>query len=99
MANVSKSETQKEYRPKVSKSKNVGTRESLATPKSRMPRFLLRWSPTGKKFDSAGQLVALSGYPDLFVVRRLRLFQTHDRKSKASHQFRLEFYGNCPLRE
>nr|GEX15399.1 hypothetical protein [Tanacetum cinerariifolium] len=60
-ANVSKNETQKEYRPKVSKSKNVGTRESLATPKPRKPRFLLRWSPTGKMFDSAGKLVALSG--------------------------------------
>nr|GFC66010.1 integrase, catalytic region, zinc finger, CCHC-type, peptidase aspartic, catalytic [Tanacetum cinerariifolium] len=41
-ANVSKKETQKEYRPKVSKSKNVGPRESLATPKPRKPRFLLR---------------------------------------------------------
>nr|GFA26472.1 retrovirus-related Pol polyprotein from transposon TNT 1-94 [Tanacetum cinerariifolium] len=60
-ANVSKSETQKEYRPKVSKSKNVGTRESLATPKPRLPRFFLRWSPTGKMFDSAGKLVAPSG--------------------------------------
>nr|GFB80816.1 hypothetical protein [Tanacetum cinerariifolium] len=38
-------------------------------------------------------------YPDLFVVHRLRLFQAHDRKSKASHQFRLEIFGNCPLRE
>nr|GFA40119.1 hypothetical protein [Tanacetum cinerariifolium] len=60
-ANVSKNETQKEYRPKVSKSKNVGTRESLATPKPRKPRFLLRWSSTGKMFDSAGKLVAPSG--------------------------------------
>nr|GEX70868.1 hypothetical protein [Tanacetum cinerariifolium] len=57
-ANVSMSETQKAYRPKVSKSKIVGTRESLATPKPRKPRFLLRWSPTGKMFDSAGKLVA-----------------------------------------
>nr|GFC98895.1 hypothetical protein [Tanacetum cinerariifolium] len=56
-ANVSKNETQKEYRPKLSKSKNVGTRESLATPKPRKPKFLLRWSPTGKMFDSAGKLV------------------------------------------
>nr|GEX26722.1 hypothetical protein [Tanacetum cinerariifolium] len=60
-ANVSMSETQKEYRPKVSKSKNVGTHESLATPKPRKPIFLLRWSPTGKMFDSAGKLVAPSG--------------------------------------
>nr|GEW41505.1 Gag-Pol polyprotein [Tanacetum cinerariifolium] len=34
------------------------------------------------------------GYPDFFVVRRLELFQAHDRKSKASHQFHLEVYGN-----
>nr|GFC31614.1 hypothetical protein [Tanacetum cinerariifolium] len=61
MANVLKNETQQEYRPKVSKSKNVGTRESLATPKPRKPRFLFRWSPTGTLFDSAGKLVAPSG--------------------------------------
>nr|GEZ92143.1 retrovirus-related Pol polyprotein from transposon TNT 1-94 [Tanacetum cinerariifolium] len=48
------------YRPNVSKPKNVGTHESLATPKPRKPRFLLRWSPTGKMFDSAGKLVAPS---------------------------------------
>nr|GFB10343.1 Gag-Pol polyprotein [Tanacetum cinerariifolium] len=58
--NVSKNETQKEYRPKVSKSKNVGTRKSLATPKPRKLRFLLRWSPTGKMFDQDGKLVAPS---------------------------------------
>nr|GFC80740.1 retrovirus-related Pol polyprotein from transposon TNT 1-94 [Tanacetum cinerariifolium] len=31
----------------------------------------------------------------MFMVRRLGLFQAHDRKSEASHQFRLEVYGNC----
>nr|GFC61930.1 hypothetical protein [Tanacetum cinerariifolium] len=60
-ANVSKNKTQKEYRPKVSKSKNLGPRESFATPKPRKPRLLLRWSPTGKMFDSSGKLVAPSG--------------------------------------
>nr|GFC27070.1 hypothetical protein [Tanacetum cinerariifolium] len=29
----------------------------------------------------------------------IRLFQAYDRKSKASHQFHLEVYGNGPLRE
>nr|GEZ62712.1 Gag-Pol polyprotein [Tanacetum cinerariifolium] len=29
------------------------------------------------------------GYPNLFMVRQLGLFQAHARKSKASHQFRL----------
>ncbi|GKC95772.1 hypothetical protein Tco_1161214, partial [Tanacetum coccineum] len=37
------------------------------------------------------------GYPNLFMVRRLGLFQAYDRESKASHQFRLEVFGNCPL--
>nr|GFB89941.1 integrase, catalytic region, zinc finger, CCHC-type, peptidase aspartic, catalytic [Tanacetum cinerariifolium] len=60
-ANVSKNETQKKYQPKDSKPKKVGTRESLPTPKPRKPRFLLRWSPTGKMFDSAGKIVASSG--------------------------------------
>nr|GFC71515.1 hypothetical protein [Tanacetum cinerariifolium] len=50
----------KNDRPKASKPKNVGTRESLATPKLRKPRFLLRWSPTGKLFDQDGKLVATS---------------------------------------
>nr|GFB94049.1 integrase, catalytic region, zinc finger, CCHC-type, peptidase aspartic, catalytic [Tanacetum cinerariifolium] len=59
-ANVLKNETQKKYQPKASKPKKAGTRESLATPKPRKPRFLLRWSPTGRLFDSAGKLVAPS---------------------------------------
>nr|GFB82499.1 integrase, catalytic region, zinc finger, CCHC-type, peptidase aspartic, catalytic [Tanacetum cinerariifolium] len=61
-ANVLKNETQKEYRPKVSKSKNIGPRESLATPKPRKPRFLLRWSPTGKMFDQDSKLVVPSNF-------------------------------------
>nr|GFA00206.1 integrase, catalytic region, zinc finger, CCHC-type, peptidase aspartic, catalytic [Tanacetum cinerariifolium] len=67
--NVSKNETQQKNQPEIKKPKNVGTHTSLATPKPRKPRFLLR------------------------------LFQAHDGKFKASHQFRLEVYGNCPLRE
>nr|GFC24834.1 hypothetical protein [Tanacetum cinerariifolium] len=59
-ANISKNETQKKYWPKVSKPKNVGTRKSLVTPKPRKPRFLLRWSPTGKMFDSDGKLAVPS---------------------------------------
>nr|GEW66635.1 Gag-Pol polyprotein [Tanacetum cinerariifolium] len=46
-AKVSIKEIQKKYQPKVAKPKTVGTRESLATPKPRKPRLLLRWSPTG----------------------------------------------------
>nr|GEZ26600.1 reverse transcriptase domain-containing protein [Tanacetum cinerariifolium] len=59
-AKVSFKEIQMTYQPKVSKPKNVGTHESLATPKPRNPRFLLRWSPTGKMFNPSGKLVAPS---------------------------------------
>nr|GFA90787.1 integrase, catalytic region, zinc finger, CCHC-type, peptidase aspartic, catalytic [Tanacetum cinerariifolium] len=52
---------QKKYQPKASKPKQEGTRESLATPKPKKPRLLLRWSPTGKIFDYAGKLVTPSG--------------------------------------
>nr|GFC90002.1 hypothetical protein [Tanacetum cinerariifolium] len=59
-AKVSFKEIQMKYRPKFSKPKNVGTHESLVTPKPRKPRFFLRWSPTGKMFDQDGKLVASS---------------------------------------
>nr|GEZ23212.1 integrase, catalytic region, zinc finger, CCHC-type, peptidase aspartic, catalytic [Tanacetum cinerariifolium] len=59
-AKVYVKEIQKKYQPKVAKPKKVGTHESIATPKSRKPRFLLRWSPTGRLFDQEGKLAASS---------------------------------------
>nr|GFA78281.1 retrovirus-related Pol polyprotein from transposon TNT 1-94 [Tanacetum cinerariifolium] len=59
-ANISVKEIQKKYQPKVTKPKNVGTRKSLATPKPRKSRFILRWSPTGKLFDTGGKIVDYS---------------------------------------
>nr|GFB41757.1 hypothetical protein [Tanacetum cinerariifolium] len=59
-AKISVKEIQKKYQPKVTKPKNVGTRESLATPKPRKSRFILRWSPTGKLFDTGGKIVDYS---------------------------------------
>nr|GFA57049.1 retrovirus-related Pol polyprotein from transposon TNT 1-94 [Tanacetum cinerariifolium] len=56
-ANVFVKEIQKKYQPNVSKPKKVGSRESLATPKPRKSRLLLRWSPTGKLFDKEGKIV------------------------------------------
>nr|GFA96042.1 retrovirus-related Pol polyprotein from transposon TNT 1-94 [Tanacetum cinerariifolium] len=63
-ANVSKNETQQKNQPEIKKPKKVGFIKRLATPKPRKPRFLLRWSPTGKMFDSAGKLVASSQFCD-----------------------------------
>nr|GEY26566.1 hypothetical protein [Tanacetum cinerariifolium] len=56
-AKVSVNEIQKKYQPKVSKPKKVGTRKSLATPKPRKSRLILRWSPTGRLFTQQGKLV------------------------------------------
>nr|GEZ70974.1 hypothetical protein [Tanacetum cinerariifolium] len=56
-AKVSVKEIQKKYQPKVSKPKTVGTRKSLATPKPRKSRLLLRWSPTGRLFNQEGKIV------------------------------------------
>nr|GEX06745.1 hypothetical protein [Tanacetum cinerariifolium] len=60
MEKVSVKENQKKYQPKGTKPKKVGTLKRLVTPKPRKPKFLLRWSPTGKLFDQEGKLVASS---------------------------------------
>nr|GFC49818.1 integrase, catalytic region, zinc finger, CCHC-type, peptidase aspartic, catalytic [Tanacetum cinerariifolium] len=56
-AKVSVKEIQKKYQPKVAMPKTVGTRESIATPKPRKSRLLLRWSPTIRLFNQEGKLV------------------------------------------
>nr|GFD00761.1 hypothetical protein [Tanacetum cinerariifolium] len=125
-ANVSVTEIQKKYQPKVTKPKKLGSRESVATYKPKKSRLLFRWSPTGKLFDNEGKIVdssesksqldysngdnactsnamepKIKRFPNStsLLVRRFGLFQAYDRKFKASHQFRLEVYGNCPLQE
>nr|GEV70114.1 putative ribonuclease H-like domain-containing protein [Tanacetum cinerariifolium] len=59
-ANVFIKEKQKKHQPKFKKPKKVGFIERLATSKPRKPRFLLRWSPTGRLFDQKGKIVASS---------------------------------------
>nr|GFA35493.1 hypothetical protein [Tanacetum cinerariifolium] len=108
-AKVSVKEIQKKDQPKVSKPKTVGSPESLTTPKPRKSRLILRWSTTGRLFNQEGKLVdsnesksksdCSNGYSDMFMVHRFGLFQAYYRKSKASHQFHLEVYGKCSLRE
>nr|GEX13288.1 retrovirus-related Pol polyprotein from transposon TNT 1-94 [Tanacetum cinerariifolium] len=56
-ANVSIKQKQKKHQLKVKKPKQVGFIERLATPKPRKPRFLRRWSPTGRLFDQKGKIV------------------------------------------
>nr|GFB16058.1 hypothetical protein [Tanacetum cinerariifolium] len=56
-AKVSFKENQMKYQPKVTKPKKIEHNKSLATPKPRKSRLLLRWSPTGKLFDKEGKIV------------------------------------------
>nr|GEV96529.1 integrase, catalytic region, zinc finger, CCHC-type, peptidase aspartic, catalytic [Tanacetum cinerariifolium] len=56
-AKVSFTENQMKYQPNVTKPKKVGTLASLATPKPRKSRLLLRWSQTGRLFDQEGKTV------------------------------------------
>nr|GFC41221.1 integrase, catalytic region, zinc finger, CCHC-type, peptidase aspartic, catalytic [Tanacetum cinerariifolium] len=50
------------YQPKVAKPKKVESHKSLATPKPRKSRLLLRWSPTGRLFDQEGKIVDSSEF-------------------------------------
>nr|GEU99586.1 retrovirus-related Pol polyprotein from transposon TNT 1-94 [Tanacetum cinerariifolium] len=58
--NVSINENQKKQKSKVKKPKKVGSIERLASPKPSKPRFVLRWSSTGRLFDLKGKIIASS---------------------------------------
>nr|GEW78301.1 hypothetical protein [Tanacetum cinerariifolium] len=51
---------QKKHKAQVWKPKNVGSKERLASPKPRSPRFCLRWSPTRRFFDLKGKIITSS---------------------------------------
>ncbi|GKA32481.1 hypothetical protein Tco_0718848 [Tanacetum coccineum] len=59
-ANVSKSANQKKHKANVKKLKNLGSKESLASPRPRKPRTCLRWLPTRRIFDLCGKITASS---------------------------------------
>ncbi|GKE40796.1 hypothetical protein Tco_1464201, partial [Tanacetum coccineum] len=59
-ANVSNIANQTKHKAQIWKPKNVGHKERLASPKPSKPRMHLRWSPTGKKFDHKGKIIASS---------------------------------------
>nr|GEY78788.1 hypothetical protein [Tanacetum cinerariifolium] len=59
-ANVSINENQKKQKPKVKKTKKVGSIERLASPKPSKSRSFLTWSPTGRMFDLKGKIIASS---------------------------------------
>ncbi|GJZ35287.1 hypothetical protein Tco_0581104 [Tanacetum coccineum] len=105
--NVSNVANQKKHKPKVKKSKKLGSKERLDSPMHSKPRSCLRWSPTRRSFDLKGKIIASSesecqsncsnGYLNFFMVRRLGMLKAYDRKSEASHKFCLEVLGNHPL--
>nr|GEW23325.1 putative plastid-lipid-associated protein 13, chloroplastic [Tanacetum cinerariifolium] len=70
-ANVS---NQKKHKAQVSKPKNVGSKERLASPKPSTPRSCRRWSPTGRLFNLKGKIITNSEsecQPDCFKDNRM----------------------------
>ncbi|GKC24136.1 retrovirus-related pol polyprotein from transposon TNT 1-94, partial [Tanacetum coccineum] len=59
-ANVSNIANQMKHKAYVWKPKNVGSKERIILPKPSKPSMRLRWSPTGKKFDIKGKIIASS---------------------------------------
>nr|GEY61874.1 retrovirus-related Pol polyprotein from transposon TNT 1-94 [Tanacetum cinerariifolium] len=59
-AKVSFKENQMKYQPKATKPKTVESYKSLAAPKPRKSRLLLRWSPTSRLFNQEGKIVDFS---------------------------------------
>ncbi|GJR07146.1 retrovirus-related pol polyprotein from transposon TNT 1-94 [Tanacetum coccineum] len=58
--NVSNVANQKKHKPKVGKSKKLGSKERLASPTLSKPRSCLRWSPSGRIFDLKGKIMQSS---------------------------------------
>ncbi|GJZ35997.1 hypothetical protein Tco_0581814 [Tanacetum coccineum] len=59
-ANVSNVANQKKHKPKVRKSKKLGSKRRLASPTPSKARSWLRWSPIGRIFDLKGKIIASS---------------------------------------
>ncbi|GJZ72388.1 retrovirus-related pol polyprotein from transposon TNT 1-94 [Tanacetum coccineum] len=58
--NVSNIENQKKHKEKVKKSKNLGSKERLASPMHRKHITCLRWLPTGRTFYISGKVIQYS---------------------------------------
>nr|GEZ13420.1 hypothetical protein [Tanacetum cinerariifolium] len=56
--NVSNVANQTKHKPKVKKSKKLGSKERISSPTSSKPRSCLRWSPTRRIFDLKGKIIA-----------------------------------------
>ncbi|GKB65017.1 hypothetical protein Tco_0921203 [Tanacetum coccineum] len=59
-ANVSIRENQKKHKANAKKSKELGSKGSLASSRPSKPRTCLRWIPTGRIFAMCGKLTASS---------------------------------------
>ncbi|GKB31966.1 retrovirus-related pol polyprotein from transposon TNT 1-94 [Tanacetum coccineum] len=91
-ANVLNIANQKKHKENVKKTKKLGSKERLASPRPSKPRTCLRWNLQANGFQIL--LLFLAGYRNLLIVRRLRLLQAYDRESEAAHQLHLEVYRN-----
>ncbi|GKA53845.1 retrovirus-related pol polyprotein from transposon TNT 1-94 [Tanacetum coccineum] len=85
-----RSNTKNDRVPSASKSSNVESHsdcsngDNACTSNPQEPEC--KWFPNST--------FSLAGHSNLFMVRRLGMFKAHDRKSIASHKFRLEVLRN-----
>ncbi|GJS70334.1 integrase, catalytic region, zinc finger, CCHC-type containing protein [Tanacetum coccineum] len=73
---------QKKHKAKVKNSKNLGSKERLASPKPIKPRLYHRWSSTGRISDCSGKIMHV-----LLTLKNLQ---------ENSFQFLLRFLAGCP---
>ncbi|GKF12049.1 hypothetical protein Tco_0049975 [Tanacetum coccineum] len=59
-AKVLNTANQKKHKEKVKNSNKIGLKERLASPKPRIPKLCLKWSPTGRIFDCSRKLIESS---------------------------------------
>ncbi|GKB31828.1 hypothetical protein Tco_0871229 [Tanacetum coccineum] len=59
-ANASKRKNQEKHKANIKKSKELGSKRSLASSRPSKPRTCLRWIPTGRIFSMCGKLTASS---------------------------------------
>ncbi|GJU84514.1 hypothetical protein Tco_1292060 [Tanacetum coccineum] len=91
-------ENQKKHKENVKKTEKLGSKESLASPSSYKPITRFRWLHTRRIFDLSGKLLDKSNtkaenklsacYQNLFMARRLGLFQAYDWESEVAHKLR-----------
>ncbi|GJT23725.1 hypothetical protein Tco_0893662 [Tanacetum coccineum] len=85
-ANVSKSVNQNKHKSNVKKSKKLGSKARLASPRPSKPRTSLRWLPTGRIFELCRKITASSNIEsdsDIYVCDNASASNPQEPTSKG----------------